>query len=407
MKIVQINSCINGSTGNIMQDLQNAIISTGNQGITYSRKDWSKRDIKRDDHYFIGSIIEKKISHLLEYYTGKEGEYMRVGTRKLLKQIEQFQPDVVHLHNMHGSGINLEMLFLYLKRNPQIKVIWTLHDCWSFTGHCPYFDMVECEQWKKECTKCKQYHLYPASRHDNSQWMYYRKKALFLGISNMTIVVPSQWLANLVKKSFLKQYPVRVINNGINQDIFKPTPNDIRKKYGLDDKFIILGVAFTWSERKGLNEIIQLSKTLPKNMQIVLVGASNIVEKSSERKIVCINHTESQKEMAELYSAADIFINPTLEDNYPTVNLEALSCGTPVITYNTGGSGESVYPDCGIIVQKKDIAAFREAIFRVYQSPFDSEKIIQRSKLFTKKKMTDAYLAAYEERMTITGQAII
>ena len=213
----------------------------------------------------------------------------------------------------------------------------------------------------------------------------------------MTIVVPSRWLAGLVKESFLKEYPVKVINNGIDQEIFKPSSSNIRKKYGLEDKFIILGVSFAWSERKGLNEIIQLSETLPEDMKIVLVGVSNVEERLPKSKIICINHTDSRKEMAELYSAADVFINPTLEDNYPTVNLEAISCGTPVITYNTGGSGESVYPECGFIMKRGDKEAFREAIFKVCQTPFDSGNIVKCSRAFAKERMAEAYLSLYEK----------
>lgn len=397
VKVVQINSCIYGSTGVIMRELQDAILKSGNKGITCSSKDWSKRHIEIENHIYAGSIVEKRISRLLEYYTGREGHYLWLGTYRLLKRLKQFQPDIVHLHNLHGSKINLKMLFSYLKENPQIKVIWTLHDCWGFTGHCPYFDQIECNQWKDGCTKCEQFFLYPASRCDNARLMYTQKKELFSNVNNMTIVTPSQWLANLVRESFLGQYPIRVIHNGIDQNIFKPTDSNIRKKYGLKRKFVLLGVAAAWGERKGFYEIMKLSKTLPDNMQIVLVGAQTEKIEAANGRFIYIHQTDSREELAQLYSAADVFINPTLEDNYPTVNLEALSCGTPVITYNTGGSGESVFSGCGIVVQKGDVEALRDAVFQIHKMPLCANKILQYRDFFEKERMIRNYMKLYEE----------
>ena len=262
-------------------------------------------------------------------------------TQKLLKKFEEIKPDIIHLHNIHGYYINIEMLFLYIRKH-KIKVIWTLHDCWAFTGHCAYFDMVRCEKWKNGCNKCKQKSTYPASiLCDNSKWNWETKKRLFTGL-DITIVTPSKWLANFVSKSFLKEYPIKVIYNGIDTNIFRPIySEEIRKKYSPNGKPIVLGVASEWTERKGLLDFINLSEK-NKDIQFVVVGLTAKQIKKLPMGIVGIRRTGNIQELVELYSVADIFLNPTYEDNFPTTNLEALACGTPVITYDTGGGLEAI-----------------------------------------------------------------
>jgi len=264
----------------------------------------------------------------------------------------------VHLHNIHGYYINIELLFNYLRKNNK-KVIWTLHDCWAFTGHCSYFDYIKCDKWKTKCEKCMQKKEYPCSKLiDNSSWNYERKKELFTAIKkeNMQIITPSVWLSNLAKESFLKKYDVKVINNGIDTDVFKPTESDFRDKYNLNDKFVILGVASIWNNRKGIKFFYELSEVLDESYKIVLVGISDKDMKKVPANILAINKTNNTKELAKIYTAADVFVNPTLEDNYPTTNLEAISCNTPVITFDSGGSGECIeFSDnyLGIVVKDK------------------------------------------------------
>ena len=241
-----------------------------------------------------------------------------------------------------------------------VKVFYTFHDCWTFTGHCTYFDYVDCPRWKTGCHHCPQKTAYPASYGlDRSRENYRDKRALFTGVRDMTLVTPSHWLAGLVKESFLKDYPVEVVHNTIDTSVFKPTPGDFRQKHGLEEKKIVLGVAANWEKRKGLQDLLTLSETLGEPYRVVLVGLKGKVPPS----VLAIPRTDSPRELAEIYTAADVFVNPTYEDNYPTVNLEAAACGTPVITYRTGGSVESVPQDR--IVEKGDLRGLEAMIRRV------------------------------------------
>lgn len=269
------------------------------------------------------------------------------------------------MHNIHGYYINIELQFNYLKEANK-PVIWTLHDCWPFTGHCAYFDYIGCDKWKMGCYDCPQKNKYPSSLFlDMSKKNYIEKKRIFNQIGNITIVTPSEWLAKLVKNSFLNKYDIRVINNGINLDIFKPTMSDFRVNYNIEDKFIILGVANIWDERKGLNYFKQLSDIIDDSIKIVLVGLSEEQKNNLPKNILGINKTNSIQELAQIYSSADVFVNPTLEDNFPTTNLEALSCGTPVITFNTGGSPECVDNSCGFVADKGNINDLLKLILEI------------------------------------------
>ena len=266
----------------------------------------------------------------------------REATIKFIDFIKEFAPDIIHLHNLHGYYINVEILFEFLKEYNK-PVVWTLHDCWAFTGHCAHFDLYKCYKWQNECGECPQKKEYPASfLFDNSRNNYIRKKQAFQGVNKLVVVTPSQWLANLVKESFLQNYEIRVINNGIDLTLFKPTYGDFRGRYNLENKIIVLGVASAWGVRKGLLDFIELRKLLDRRYEIVLVGVSEEDKKRLTEGMLGITRTDSVKELAEIYTASDIFVNLTYEDNYPTVNLEAQACGTTVLTYRTGGSVESV-----------------------------------------------------------------
>jgi putative colanic acid biosynthesis glycosyltransferase len=289
----------------------------------------------------------------------------RNATNKLIKTIKEINPDIIHLHNLHGYFINIDILFNFLKES-NIPVVWTFHDCWSFTGHCAYFDFVGCNKWKTECHHCEQKNEYPRSLlFDRSSKNFMDKKRIFNSIENMVIVPVSNWLSDKVKDSFLKKNHCRVIHNGIDLETFniKNTRNLINDKYNLNNKFIILGVASTWDKRKGLEEFIKLNNLIDLDLfVIVLVGLSKEQLIKMPKSIVGIQRTENVGQLADLYSAADVFVNPTFEDTFPTTNLEALACGTPVITYKTGGSVESVMHNTGIVVEKGDISGILNSI---------------------------------------------
>ena len=287
-------------------------------------------------------------------------------TKNLIKRIVEINPDIIHLHHIHGYYINMVILFNFLKE-AEIPVVWTFHDCWSFTGHCAYFDYINCNKWKTECNHCPQKNEYPKSVFwDRSKKNFYLKKKLFLSLKNMIIVPVSNWLDGLIKESFLSEKQTRMIHNGIDLNIFQPIDKmNFRKKYFLENQFIILGVASPWVKRKGLKDFIELSKILEENQKIVLVGLEKNQIRHLPENIIGLERTESREQLAELYSTSDVFINPTWEDNYPTTNMESTACGTPVITYKTGGSTESVFDSTGFVAEKGDICEIKRIIDKV------------------------------------------
>ena len=398
MKIFIINSVPYGSTGKIAFEIGKNAELKGHNVQSYMGYSYHPlKEINESRNVIIGSAFQKLIHTYLAYFTGLNGCFSVFSTLLLLSKIKKFNPEIIHLHNLHGWYVNLPLLFKFIKKY-NIKTIWTLHDCWSFTGHCPHFDMIGCEGWKTGCSNCSQYKDYPKSLFDNSKIMYKLKKKWFIGVKNLTIVTPSNWLAGLVKQSFLKNYPVKVINNGIDLSVFKPTESDFRQKYGLEDKFILLGVAFGWGKRKGLDVFIELSKRLDDRFQIVLVGTDDNVDKPLPDNIISIHRTQNQTELAEIYTAADLFVNPTREENYPTVNMEAIACGTPVITFNTGGSPEILSDDTGIVVPKDDIDAMFNEINNIAENNIFSKKnCINKAKSFNMNNRFNEYIKFYEE----------
>jgi putative colanic acid biosynthesis glycosyltransferase len=322
-------------------------------------------------------------------------------TKELIERIKVIKPDIVHLHHLHGYYINIEILFSFLAKS-SIPVVWTFHDCWSITGHCAYFDYVGCNKWKTECNKCPQKREYPASFFlDRSTKNYYLKKKLFNSVKNINVVPVSDWLKNIVLESFMGKIPIQTIHNGIDTSVFKPQNNDVetREKYGIGVKFMLLGVASPWVKRKGLDDFIELSKLLGNDELIVLIGLSNYQLKHLPKNIIGLSRTESRQQLAELYSAADLFINTTWEDNFPTTNIESLSCGTPLVTYRTGGSVEAVSDETGFIVDKGNIPVLIEVIRKVKTNGKEaySEACRQRAlELYSKDDQFKQYLILYE-----------
>lgn len=394
MKILQINSvCGYGSTGRIVTDIYKLLEKQGHEcKIAYGRGN-SPKGIKTIK---IGSKVDT-YTHVAKTRIFDEHGFGSIkATKDFIKEVKVYNPDVIHLHNIHGYYINVELLFNYLKEL-NIPVIWTLHDCWSFTGHCSNFDYICCAKWKTRCNNCPQKKIYPASLLiDNSKNNYIRKRNLFNGLLNMTIVTPSEWLSGIVKESFLKNYDVKVINNGIDLTIFKPVKSKFRYNHKLEKAFVILGIASVWNERKGLKYFIELSKIVDKNFRIVLVGLNDKQIKGLPKNIIGIKRTNNIQGLAEIYSSANVFINPTLEDNFPTTNLEALGCGIPVITFNTGGSVECINKDNGIIIEKGNLYSLKEAITRMYEEGFENNMCLESAKRYNKNDKYREYLKLYE-----------
>jgi len=392
MKIVQINcTCGVGSTGKICVAVSQLLSKKGIENyILYSS---GQSDYPLGIRYM--SPMEIKREALRSRIAGDYGYGAVHATRRLLAHLDRINPDVVHLHNLHSHNCHLGMLLAYLKEKKK-KVFWTFHDCWSFTAYCPYFDMVGCDQWRTGCYKCVQRRGF-SWLFDRSASLYERKQADIQGL-DLTIVTPSQWLKNLVEQSFFGQYPVKVIHNGIDLAVFSPKESHFREQHQLKNKIIVLGVAFGWGVRKGLDVFVELAKRLDEQYQIILVGTDDKVDEHLPPNIISIHRTQNQQELAEIYSAADVFVNPTREENYPTVNMEALACGTPVVTFRTGGSPEMLDETCGSVVPCDDVDALEKEIIRVCEEkPYSKKQCVRKAQEFDQSKRFKEYVELYEK----------
>lgn len=360
MRILQINTTVNsGSTGRIAEDIGKVLLDHGHESyIAYGRGNQKSASelIKIGDQTDVWNHGVK--TALLD----RHGFGSKKATQTLITTIEKIKPDAIGLHNIHGYYLNIKVLFEYLAQK-NIPIIWTLHDCWAFTGHCTYFDSVGCEKWKTQCGECPKTKIYPTSYVlDNSKKNYLDKRTLFNLPINVKLITPSNWLKEHVENSFLK-HPVSCIHNGIDLNQFQTDTAEILiKNMDLTTKKVVLGVASIWDARKGLNDFIQVAEILSEEFQVILIGLSVAQLKKLPKNIIGIERTENIKQLAAYYDLAEVFVNPTYQDNFPTTNLEALACGTPVITYDTGGSPEAINTKTGIVVPKGDITALKTAI---------------------------------------------
>lgn len=352
MKVMFINTVYSrGSTGRIIKELGNAIESQGGEYfVAYGRGD------KNDDKHAwrmessIGNVFHAGMSRL----TDRAGFYSKRATKRLINKIKEFNPDIIHLHNLHGYYLNVEILFTYLKQEYTGKVIWTLHDCWAFTGHCTHYSYAKCDKWQKKCCQCVEKKRYPASLVcDASEKNYLQKKELFSNVPNMRVVTVSKWLKKEVEKSFLSAYPITCIYNGIDHDKFKPLESDIKEKLGIQDKKMILLVSDGWDERKGYSKFLEVTKVAPADWIFAIVGING--KEKLPSNVIGFEHIWNQEELIELYSAADVFFNPSVEETFGLVTVEAMACGTPVVVMNATASPELVGDeDCGVICESYD-----------------------------------------------------
>ena len=396
MNILEINTVNFGSTGKIMKGIAAIAREKGDHvWLCYPKYDMNQKNRVEGD-ILIGNRLSFYLHLKITAYLGLNGCGSVLSTFRFLREVDRLNIDAIHLHNLHNSYINLPILFRYLKRK-RIPVIWTLHDCWAFTGQCPHFAVAKCAKWKKGCHHCPQTNLYPSSHVDRTRLMWKLKRKWFTGIENMTIVTPSQWLTDLVKQSYLKDYPVKVIHNGIDLSVFKPTASDFRERHGIPtDKPILLGVAFGWGERKGLDVFVKLAQDLGDAYQIVLVGTDDRIDALLPANIISIHRTQDQHELAEIYSAADVFVNPTREEVLGLVNIEANACGTPVITFKSGGSPECIDTTSGAVVECDDVEEMKLEIIRACtKRPYCAEKCRSRAEQFDANKVYQEYLNLY------------
>lgn len=394
-RLLLINVSLNkGSTGHIAEQI-GLLANKNGYDVFYAH---GTRYVGTSAHqsFQIGNKLTEYIhAGIYNMIFGLDGFGSVIATKKLINWIDSIQPDIIHLHNIHGYSVNFRILFEYLnrKKNP---AVWTLHDCWSFTGGCTFLNRSKCEQWKKKCIVCPFRSII-----DNSCKVFELKKSLFSKCKNLTLVPVSNWLDNLVKESFLSNIPSCVIHNGTDLDVFHPMEINsfIIDKYQLKNKNIILGVASPWSARKGLNDFIQLAKMVSENYRIVLIGLNNRQISKLPSNIIGIEHTESTSELAQWYSLADVFVNPTYSDNFPTTNIEALACGTPIITYRTGGSPEAIDSNTGITVNQGDVKNLHDAISKICSNKHNFSNLCRQraESFFNKNSRFKEYIVLYNQ----------
>lgn len=394
-KLLIINSAKNyGSTGKIAEQIGLIAVSHGwDVRIAHSAR------YKRQSNLISlieGNKLEEKIHALMALCLDRQGLYSKQITRKWIEAIKAYNPDVIHIHNIHGYYLNYPILFKYLAEI-NIPVVWTMHDCWSFTGHCTYFDMIGCEKWKTHCEKCANLADYPKAIVDRSFKNFDTKKALFTAVTNMTMVPVSKWLGDLTKQSYMKKYPIKVIHNGIDLSVFRIKQTGLREKLGLKGKFVVLGVSSNgFTGRKGFEDFVRLAHVLPKEFQIVMVGLKADEIKSIPENIIGMSRTSNVEELVDLYNIADVFINLTYSDNFPTTNIEALACGTPVITYRTGGSPEAIDENTGIVIEQGDIETLKKAVINMKGQAKPQQQCRERAeRLFDKDNCFEEYISLY------------
>ena len=390
MRILIINSFFDvGGPPRIVKGIYDTLIEKGDDCLVAAARE---TPIEGMNTVRIGRKNEPYVNALKSRVLDNEGFNAKKATQNFIEAIEAYNPDVVNLHNLHGYFINIEVLFNYLKSS-KVPIVWTLHDCWPITGHCTHFDFIKCYRWENEgCHNCPQSREYPASYFaDRSKRNFEKKKSLFGGFENMTIVTPSEWLGRLVKRSYLKDYDVRVIHNGIDTSEFLPVESDFKKRYGITDKRIVLGVAQNWKEKKGFEDFIKLNGLLDPIYQIVLVGLTDEQKKALPDGIIGITRTNNVEELVEIYSSAYVFVNCTYQDNFPTVNIEALACGVPVITYDTGGSAEAADAASGIAVKQGDIQQLAKSIEKLDKTKLSMESCRNRALKFDRFNRYEEY----------------
>jgi len=387
MKILQINSvCGVKSTGRITTDIAAQVEGDGHEcKIAYGRGDVPESAQKYAIK--IGGKFSVYAHALYARAFDGAGLGSKSATKKFVKWIEEYDPDVIHMHNIHGYYLHLPTLFDYLKKAGK-KVVWTLHDCWPFTGHCSHFDYAGCDKWKTGCENCPQKGAYPRSFLDKSRRNYAWKKETFLGVKDMTITTPSNWMADLIGQSFLKDYPIKVVRNGADISRFQPTPSQIKEKEEFQDKKIVLAVSTAWGERKGLNDVYALAERLDEGYQVVIIGLTKKQIKTALKKVIALPKTDDVASLAGWYTAADVLVNCSYEESSSMVNLEAQACGTPVLTYATGGAVETV-PE-GHTVPKGDVEKMAAAL----ADTIDKKEILPRS-MIDKTGIAAKYLEIY------------
>ena len=371
--LLQINVTANwGSTGKIAEQIGAHAISCGwDSYIAYGRyANPSKSNLIK-----IGSGVSQLWHVLLSWIFDNQGLVSRIATKRLVRKIEKLSPDVIHLHNIHGYYLNYKILFDYLSR-VDIPVVWTLHDCWAYTGHCAHYIQDKCCQWKQECIKKDCGRLYPRSFFSQTKRNYNLKRSLFTRLGSRLVVTPvSTWLADQTEKSFFRNQRIHFIYNGLDTSVFTPHDTErIKRKFNIEGKSVLLGVASKWSESKGFSDYMELRKKLPEDYAIIMVGLNAKEISKLPGGVIGVKRTQSVQELAELYSAADVVLSLSRAETFGLTVAEGMACGTPAVVYNNTAVPELITAETGLIVDNTGdidgvIQAVQEIIDQGKQSP--------------------------------------
>lgn len=400
LKLVQINFSQNvGSTGRIAEQIGELAMTKGWESFIVSGRQHSD---SKSHSIRINNRFDILWHVFLTHFADMDGRCSYLATKKLVKKLKEIKPDIVHLHVVHESYINYPILFQYLK-DTDMPVVWTFHDCWSLTGHCAHFDYIGCEKWKTLCQNCganknyRKLEFFIQSTYNHKLKMQY-----FSSIDKLTIVPVSDWLEGRVRQSFLKNKNICTIKNGIDLKVFSPTSSNIRERLGIGNKFFVLGCAGTWSKMKGYDEFVELAHIHPE-WYFVLVGLPVSMHALLPENIHGVSFTNGHKELAEYYSAADVFVNPTYNEALGLTNVESLACGTPVVTYKTGGSPETIDDTCGISVPRGDKRSLENAIVEIQKNGklYYTQACRNRAEMhFDKNQKYQDYIDLYNRLLT-------
>ena len=400
-KLLMISGAINyGAPGRIVEQI--GLLAQESRYevlVAHSSRNSNPSDLS---HFSVTSKFQELYHALGAKFFDLHGLLSTRQTKALIQKIKEYNPDIIHLHNLHGYYLDFKVLFEYLASINK-PVVWTLHDCWAITGRCFHFEGAKCYKWRSGCYDCRAEPGYTVSAFcDKSKKLYALKKELFNSIDNLTLVPVSSWLASYVKESYLSEKSIQVIYNGVDLEKFKPLDKGrLQSKHALQGKYVILGVASPWNQRKGLNDFLTLREKLDESYAIILVGLSESQIKSLPEGVIGISRTESQQELAEYYSLADVFCNLTYLDTFPTVNLEALACGTPVITYQTGGSPEAVDDKTGVVVEQGNIEDIVRAIKRLNKYQLSRKDCRERAEnMYDKNSCFNKYIELYNSLLS-------
>ena len=421
MRIAQINVVASLSTGRIAVSLCRTAIQAGHRALFCHSRDHAPGDVPS---YVIGSKAETLLDLALTRLTDRAGFFSRYATRRLIAQLEAYKPDLVHLHNLHGYYLHLPTLFAYLKKN-DLPVVWTLHDCWAYTGHCAYYTMARgaapldgrrrradpserlgCDRWQGGCGGCVCKRAYPASWFLDQRARNWRdKRELFRGLRHMVLATPSEWLRQEVKRSFLGSYPVYVLPNGIDLSVFQPCADeqfmrDVVRFYGLDragGRKLVLSAAAVWDERKGLDDLIELSEALGPEYCVAAVGLDEYqIASLPKGTVLGVRRTGNTGDLCALYTAADLYLSASHEESMGMTLVEALACGTQILCYDATAMPEIVTDEVGEVVSLGDISALADAVRRLCSNPRSAESCRARAADFEAGRCFSAYLRLYE-----------